>query len=129
MIRCASRPNDSTTQPVYMVGLYFNSSMAEVMNEDIVIFYFCLVGINWIFIRSVVVQIYMGQHTRFLYLSPLIYAHADISNKASGLNHGLSLLHPYFVYTCEQQRLWRVCTNQPLPLTDNYGYLMHWPKK
>ena len=40
-------------------------------------------GINLIFTRSVVVQIYMGQHTRFRYLSPLIYAHADISNKAS----------------------------------------------
>ena len=30
MIRTASRPNDSTTQPVYIVGLYFNSSMSDI---------------------------------------------------------------------------------------------------
>ena len=60
----------------------------------------------------------MGQHTRFWYLWPLIYAHANISSKASGLNYGLSLLHPYFVYTCEQRRLWQVCTNEPLLLTN-----------
>ena len=59
MIRCASRPHDSTTQPVYMVGLYCNCSMAKVM-KILYFFYYkaCHVGINWIFTRSVVVQIY-----------------------------------------------------------------------
>ena len=39
----------------------------------------------------------MCQHTRFWYCL-LIYAHADKPSKAKGLNYGLSILQPYFVY-------------------------------
>ena len=48
MIRCASRPNDSTTQPVYMVGLYFNCSMDEKMK--ILYFFYITKPVLWVLI-------------------------------------------------------------------------------
>ena len=39
----------------------------------------------------------------------LLNAHTDIFSQTNSINFCQSFLHPYFVYTCEQWRLWQAC--------------------